>query len=1026
MKLEHFKCPPKEYRTSPFWSWNDMLSDNELCWQVQEMKKQGFGGFFMHAREGLRTPYLSQTWFDSISAAVNEAEKQNMEAWLYDEDRWPSGCAGGIVTAKEDEYKAKYLLMQFISELEIEQYSTDPSTVAVFCLKFDGDILVKFERISLFDQLKPGEKEAVGEKVLYCAFLIKIQKPTNNSNGHGYIDVLNPKAVKEFIRVTHTQYHDKTGKYFGTVIPGIFADEPTYRSKAEDSMPWSPEFPRYFREHHNYDVVDNLPLLFFDCDKSAKVRYHYFYTLTKKFVECFTLELYNWCSKHGIQFTGHYLSEDTMVKQTNAIGSAMAHYQYMHIPGIDHLGNNIHDALTLKQCASIGSQFKRKRLLCEIFGVSGHQMTFEDQKWIANFHFALGITFLSQHLVLYSMRGERKRDYPPTFSYHQPYWSYYNKINDYMARASYFCSQGEYLCDTLVLHPIGSVWATFTRKAGKAVSSSYDEDLVQLQNKLFAAQIPFDYGDELVMEKNAKVIEENNTYLQVGHCKYSVVIIPPSLTWSRFTYNLLNEFVDHGGKVVFLEKTPNMIEGENAQDAWNKLYKNENVIILSNDDQKISSKLAAYCYRPVEIKTKSGEDTSNILIHTRGKGDSYYCFITNISRDTSQSITVMLPVSGCVQQLDFETGKIFMVNFKKDNGSLSFDVTLPPAGSCGYLITPEYIGQIKCKIAEDECDNTVIKAIPLQELWKFKRTHKNSMTLDYCRYSLNESEWSKELPVWQVRHQLWKNAGLEEFNGVQPWVVEKQNKEVFKQIPVKIRFQFNVTDIGKEIGLVLENSDNWDLKVNGVKISTAVDRYYWDKQFGLIDISQAVITGTNIIEIKGIYQYGVDIEDIYLVGDFAVQQTSYKTYTITKEPRSLNNGSWVYQGYPFYAGNMVYKTEFTLPSCAKGSSLWVRLNEPRGTLFNVSVNNKKCSSLIAQPWEVDITDFCDVGKNQLSIEVVGSLRNTFGPLHHRTLTPGWCGPHQFVDEYNWVESYQFEDYGLLKGASLIVKQFDNN
>lgn len=1001
-----------------------MLSDNELYWQIQEMKKQGFGGFFMHAREGLRTPYLSQTWFERICAAVNEAKKENMEAWLYDEDRWPSGCAGGIVTAKGDEYKAKYLLMQFISELEIERYLAVPSVIAVFCLKFDGDILVNFDRISSLNQSKLGVKEIDREKVLYSAFQIKIQEPTNNSNGHGYIDVLDPQAVKKFIRVTHTQYHDTVGKYFGTVIPGIFADEPTYRSKADNSMPWSPELPRYFREHHNYDIGDQLPLLFFDYEKSEKVRYHFFYTLTKKFVECFTLELYKWCSKRGIQFTGHYLSEDTLVKQTNAIGSAMAHYQYMHIPGIDHLGKNIDNALTLKQCASIGNQFRRKRLLCEIFGVSGHQMTFEDQKWIADFHFALGITFLSQHLVLYSMTGERKRDYPPTFSYHQPYWSYYNKINDYMARVSYFCSQGEYLCDTLVLHPIGSVWATFARKAGKAVSSSYDADLVRLQNNLFAAQVPFDYGDELVMESNAKVVKEGEKiYLQIGYCKYSVVIIPPSLTWSRFTYNLVKEFIDHGGKVVFLEKTPSMIEGEDALDAWNELYRNKNVIVLPNDDREISSKLAAYCYRPAEIETKSSEYTSDILLQTRGKGDSYYCFITNTSRETAHSVTVRFPVNGYVKRLDFETGEILKVDFRKDNESLSCDVTLPPAGSCGYLITPAYIGQTGYKIAEEESDNSVIEVIPLQEPWNFRRTHKNSMTLDYCRYTLDESKWSKELPVWQVRQQLWRKAGLAEFNGIQPWVVEGKNPQIFRQIPVKMRFQFNVKDIGQEVGLVIENSHDWDLKVNGIKICTATDQYYWDKQFGLIDISQAVITGKNIIEIEGVYQYGIDIEDIYLVGDFAVQQKGYKTYTITKEPQFLNNGSWVYQGYPFYAGNMVYKTEFTLPSSDRSSSLWIRLNEPQGTLFNISVNNKKCISLIAQPWEVDITDYCVVGNNQLSIEVVGSLRNTFGPLHHRALTPGWCGPHQFVDEHNWVGSYQFEDYGLLKGASIIVKQF---
>ena len=53
--------------------------------------------------------------------------------------------------------------------------------------------------------------------------------------------------------------------------------------------------------------------------------------------------------------------------------------------------------------------------MSELFGVSGQNIEFEDQKWIANWHAVLGINFFVEHLALYSMRGERKRDYPPLY-----------------------------------------------------------------------------------------------------------------------------------------------------------------------------------------------------------------------------------------------------------------------------------------------------------------------------------------------------------------------------------------------------------------------------------------------------------------------------------------------------------------------------------------------------------------------------------------------------------------------------------
>ena len=54
-----FRDPPAAYRSVPFWSWNDELTDDEVRRQIGAMHQAGQGGFFMHARVGLRTPYLS-------------------------------------------------------------------------------------------------------------------------------------------------------------------------------------------------------------------------------------------------------------------------------------------------------------------------------------------------------------------------------------------------------------------------------------------------------------------------------------------------------------------------------------------------------------------------------------------------------------------------------------------------------------------------------------------------------------------------------------------------------------------------------------------------------------------------------------------------------------------------------------------------------------------------------------------------------------------------------------------------------
>ena len=84
-----------KYKAVPFWSWNDRLEKTELINQVKWMKENGFGGYFMHARSGLKTEYLDDEWFDCIETSVDEGDKLGLKSWAYDENGWPSGFVGG-------------------------------------------------------------------------------------------------------------------------------------------------------------------------------------------------------------------------------------------------------------------------------------------------------------------------------------------------------------------------------------------------------------------------------------------------------------------------------------------------------------------------------------------------------------------------------------------------------------------------------------------------------------------------------------------------------------------------------------------------------------------------------------------------------------------------------------------------------------------------------------------------------------------------------------------------------------------
>jgi hypothetical protein len=1059
MKPKEFKNPGKEYRPSPFWSWNDALEPEELRWQVRQMAEQGFGGYFMHSRVGLATPYLSKEWMECIRACLEEGRKVDTESWLYDEDKWPSGFAGGIVPAKGDEYKARALIAEKVK-------SPDETALRCFALKMSASGIMES-----FRQVDASSKIAEGESVY--AFRVRIQPPSNWFNGESYTDLLNPMVTEEFLKVTHDVYAEEFKDDFGEFMPGVFTDEPQYYLGGQ--VPWTDAMPEYFKQLNGYDLLEKLPLVYFDSKSpllggargGLKVRYDFWRTVTQRFVEAFSKPFGERCEKLNLMMTGHYMAEDSLVYQIHFIGAAMPHYEFMQCPGIDHLGRNIDNPLTLKQCSSAAHQFGRPRILCEIFGVSGHSMTFEDQKWIADFHFALGITFLCQHLTLYTMKGEQKRDYPPTISYHQPYWQHYKLANDYFSRAGYLCSQGQFYADILFLHPMGSAWATYSpldRKNEQA--NSYNRSFTTLLDDLLAIHRDFDLGDEMILSQYGSV--DGNILRVAKEGRYRLVVVPPSLTWSRSTFNLLKAFLNSGGPVVFVGETPTLIDGEPAESEWKELLQHKSVTTVTADRKCIEQALDKLISRDVSITDADGNEIGDIYVHHRidgknpkdevvGERSEHIYFLSSKSRTETYKARISLAVTGKVTEWHLDNGEITDVPAKVEDGRTIVELVFPPVGSHALVVDTAETGTSVVSREEPK----VQKTIALNGPWMFERLHPNSLTLDTCQYALGDGDWSEKTPIWKARRAAWNAAGLEAYAGIQPWVLDQKGIKPTTELKLRMKTTFESEVELENLWLVLESASDYTLSLNGRTVSTnnnpltpfskGDDEWHWDKQFSKIDrkpkasvskanISKQVKKGENLIELECQYGMGVQVEDMYLIGDFGVRKIAGDKYILTDEPEQLTNGNWGEQGYPFYAGNILYCGKLKCEA-KDGQQVLLRLKNPKGCLFRISVNDSEPIPLWYQPWQVDITDLVKNdnplaphnplpplirgnkgdGENSVCIEVISTLRNTFGPLHHKLgdALP-WVGPGQFVDEANWVDDYQLVPYGLMDGVEVVV------
>ena len=999
MDILLFNNPPSEYKPVPFWSWNDMLINDQLIKQIEEMKKQGMGAFFMHSRGGLETPYLSDEWFDKIGMCIDEARKHNMKAWLYDEDQWPSGFAGGIIPRMKDEYRAKalFLAIDFIphekDDIEVlkvflakRQYYID---VKVF--PSNGDyLLTDFEEI----REVPSTVDYVKEAVIY---LYKWSAPLNDPrfNGACYSDLLNPEAVKAFIDCTHEKYKKKFGKDFGDSVPGIFTDEPCsliYGGR-KNVLPWTNKLPELFLNEYGYSLLDNLLLLFYNIDGYRKVRYDYRRLIDKLFIHSFTMPVYQWCEENNLIFTGHLMAEDDITFSLEWVGNIMQHYEFMHQPGIDHLTRNCGNIITHKQLQSAASQLGKIRLLGEMFACSGYDFSFEGQKWIADWHFVNGVNFINQHLAAYSLRGSRKRDYPPNLFYQQPWWEYYHIVNNYFSRISYALSQGKRLVDVLVIHPIESAFIAFS-PINKAQSKKINEDFENTLNTLLNNPFDFELGDEGIIDKYGCV---DGKLFCIGEASYKIVIIPPLITLRENTVDLLSKFIKNGGIAITVKHIPEYINAEYAKERICNKLTGITHAAFHNLNGIINTLLEPH----VRIISKEGEPLKKVYYHNRKLDESKeLIFIVNNSNSSPCFVTVVVKAKsiGTVYRLDAMKGELGELDFEYKDECININYNFLPCESLLiYLDYMESPNNNKCKIEK------LNHYLMFESKWKCRPLELNSMLLDYCCYSADDNEYTDKI--------YFMKANL---------LVNKNKNEFY------LRYYFNNDGWdGREGYFVIEKPENYCITFNGNAVKSSPCGCWKDDSFKLIKIEYPVLKGQNLIQLSAKWSDKLEIEPIYVVGDFKVEHKMYREFTIKSTDSTKCTENLVDSGYPFYTGKVVVLNELYIES-KDNHRYYVSIDKMNATVAEIFVNGISAGVIVWKPYEIEITQLISIGINIIEIKLTNSLHNLIGPHHDARgeVTP-WTGPENFHDIENWSDTYFLHPFGIEGARIRVESEYEN-
>lgn len=1022
-----FFNPASEYRAAPFWAWNCKLDKKQLLRQISYFKTMGMGGFHIHSRVGLDTEYLGKEFFECVHACENEAQKQNLLLWLYDEDRWPSGTGGGIVT-KEQKYRSRFLVF---TPYAYEEKKETGFIAAVKAIRSENRTLLGHYRInlntdgSMFSYEKVSDPSA-GQEALWSVYL-EVSGDTPWFNNQAYVNTLDKKAIDRFIEVTHEKYYSEMKKGFGTTIPAIFTDEPqiTHKgitpspfSKEPVILPFTDDFDETFIHTYHYSILDRLPEVLWEMKtkRVSEVRYHYHRHLCERFSEAYGDNIGKWCEEHGISLTGHMMNERTLYSQTLAIGEIMRPMKNFGIPGVDMLCNR-REYSTVKQAQSVARQFGREGVMSELYGVTGWDFDFRNHKLAGDWQAALGVTVRVPHLTWVSMEGEGKRDYPASIGYQSPWYQEYSDIENHFARLNTAMTRGKAFVRTAVIHPIESYWLYWGNRLQTSVKRQAIEDnFSNLIEWLIFNLIDFDFISEAILSEETEPVKTNR--FPMGNMSYEAVIVPECHTIRRTTLNRLQAFKKCGGEVIFMGNPPEYID---AVESKEPLEFAAECTRISYNRANLLETLDFYRDIDIEVTDVDGDDPSrvkhrengcradNMFYQLREDNNCRWLFICHVNKVKNEFITGMqrwtVKINGCYKPVIYNTmtGEITPVAAKCNNGITVIEYYGSAHDSLLLKLEPS-VETIFPGVSPKPCIPEEVSYLPDPVSYELEES--NVLLLDMAEYAFDEEEWQEREEILRIDNLFRRKLGypLRMEALAQPWT-QKEEENIRHKL--KLRFHIEAQISLDKVFLAMENPEQARILWNGYEAVYKECGWFTDEC-----IKKTVLfglkAGSNTLEIQIPFGNKTNVEWCYLLGDFGVALNGSRA-VITEKPKNIFYGDYTRQGLPFYAGNLTYITKVSVPA----GRLYLETSHYRGALVQVFVDGKRTGNIFLAPYRLDC-GYIEAGKHEIGIKIFGNRINAFGAVHNADITEEWYGPNLWrTSGIRWSYEYQLKDMGIL-------------
>lgn len=721
-----FVDPPRDFSPMPFWFWNGKMEGPKIQHEIQRMVDQHVYGAFLHARDGLQTPYLSDQWFKAIGSGLQESKRAGFEFNFVDEYDWPSGVVRNVwqtthhqseVLQKRPDFRMQTLAYESknLEGPQVIDFAPTHDPKAVIAARWLGEGRIDANSL----QLLPVDSNSghihwsvpAGEWVVVQFYL----QPAMGFDG-GYVDLMNPDAMKLFFELSYGRYYRRFGSYFGNTIHYSFSDhEGDYGYR----IAWTPTLFSAFQSRTGYDLRKVLPLLIFDGgDRTTKVRTDYLATVTQLYKASFWQGITDSAEKLGIHRTGHAW-EESLQWAAALEGSLFSVERGLNPVGVDSLFDFGRQPLNFKVAQSV-ADYEGRRFMCENQGVQGTD-SYLDMEGIrrgTNAIGAWGVDLFVPHAFNYDAS---RANYPPDW-FHQPYWPYFHYYADYTRRISYMNSDSHHVTNVLLYYPITSMWAhtkpLFSGAADyqqigkpdawKNVTILLNDYYTRIILELADHHWDYDIADDRYID-NATI---DGNELVIGPQRFRAIVIPPITTLSRKTLAKLQAFQQAGGTIVGIRKLPDSspeaggndpvivkgiadLFGVNAQGTKSAIAglsaeHKGNAYYVADSVKDLIAVLDAHV--PKDVQIESGPQDHLYFEHRQKLHQDYYWVVNDT--DQSRINQVHFAAKGIPEKWNALTGKIEPVFYVNQPSGTEVRLNLAPWDAF-YIVFHEQGGSMQ-------------------------------------------------------------------------------------------------------------------------------------------------------------------------------------------------------------------------------------------------------------------------------------------------------------------------------------------